>query len=310
MPPHDTDAVNLASEILIGTTRQNVGNLAVALVGLASTVVIIVWAAREYRTKHRPQLWILLAASLLGWLADSGARMLIGLQADPGANGLILYRAFGIDMAIWMGFMFPPYICFIGYSTFLAFEEGWTRRAFRLILPVAVTIDTAGEYVMIHGAHLYSYTGRQPLDLFGLPLVWPCAIVTTPMLTGATVALLSRHVHGRTWLLTLPLLGSGYIAYLAAVSWPSMVARSTDASSTALTIIGIATLGGLLATVHLLGLFLPEGPPRPRTKRPPEPDRLPAASDTDRSPAPACAPHPPHTGAGSRRTHDPRPSPL
>ncbi|GAB2736486.1 hypothetical protein [Kitasatospora kifunensis] len=250
-------SVPQASGILIGSTRQNVGNLAVAAFGLAAIVVLAVWAAREYRRKGRPQLWVLLGASLLTVLTDAAARLLTGLQSRPGANGLVLYRAFGIDIAVWMPLFFPAFVGFLGYATYLAIAEGHSRRRFWLILVIGGAADTVGEYVMMHAADLYTYTGAQPLKLFGLPLVWPWAFVSTPMLMGASVALLSHRIHGLRWLLALPLLGSGYLGYLAALFWPVIVARSTGMSSLALSGVGIVSLGFMLATLYVVSLFLP-----------------------------------------------------
>ncbi|MFD9419418.1 hypothetical protein ACFWC9_32590 [Streptomyces goshikiensis] len=264
MSPTSLPSISQASGILIGSTRQNVGNLAVAALGLAAIVVLVVWATREYRRKGRPHLWVLLGASLLTYLTDAAARMLTGLQSHPGANGLVLYRAFGIDIAIWMGLVFPAYVGFIGYATYRAIAEGHSRRRFWLILVISGAVDTTGEYVMMHAANLFTYTGAQPLKLFGLPLVWPWAFVSAPMLMGATVALLSHKIHGMRWLLALPLLGSGYLGYLAALFWPVIVARATGMSSLALSGIGLVSLGCMLATLYLVSLFLPSGSlPRP-----------------------------------------------
>ncbi|MEU6059100.1 hypothetical protein [Streptomyces sp. NPDC047097] len=257
----------LAVDILIGTTRQNAGNLAVAVLGLSATAYLVARAERERRREGRLALWILLAASVVTCLADAGARLLIGLQADPGANTLVMYRAFGIDMAIWMAFAFPPYVGFIGYATYLAYREGHARRRLWLILVVSAVADTVGEYVMIHAGGLYSYAGRQPLEVFGLPLVWPWVIVAAPMLMGALTALFADRLGGARVLLLLPLLGSGYLACLAAVGWPGMVARATAVGQPVLDLVGLVTLGGLLATVHLMSLPLPArpsaGPSRP-----------------------------------------------
>ncbi|MFD9061120.1 hypothetical protein ACFVZ3_06320 [Kitasatospora purpeofusca] len=287
-------AARVSNGILIGTTRQNIGNLAVALFGLASITVIAVWAVREQRRHRRPQLWVLLAASILTYLTDAAARMLTGLQSYPGANGLVVYRAFGIDIAVWMGCVFPAYVGFAGYATYLTFAEGRPRRTLWLILTIGGVADTAGEYIMIHAADLYSYIGRQPLKLFGLPLLWPWAFISAPMLMGATVALLSRKLHGITWLLALPLLGSGYLAYLSALFWPAMVARVTDMSTPLLSIIGLATLGCMLSTLYVLSLFLPAGP------GPDKQDRE-AIGPTARIPTPAQPHSPPADGAQELR---------
>ncbi|MEU0355257.1 hypothetical protein [Streptomyces cyaneofuscatus] len=276
---------DLTVDILIGTTRQNTGNLAVAVLGLTATAYLIVRAEKERRRKGSAALWLLLAASVVTCLADAGARMLIGLQADPGANSLVMYRAFGIDMAIWMAFAFPPYVGFIGYTTYLVYRERRAPRTLWTILVVSAVADTVGEYIMIHAGQLYSYTGRQPLELFGLPLVWPWVIVAAPMLMGALTALFADQLRGLRSLLLLPLLGSGYLACLSAVGWPGMVARATAVDQLTLDLLGLVTLGGLLATLHLMTLLVPD-----------------AASSLD-----PAAPHTPGAPAGPPTHHPDQP---
>jgi hypothetical protein len=259
-------------DILIGTTRQNIANLAVLTLGVIGITVLLVWAVREQRAKARPQMWWILAAAVLAILGDAGARMLTGLQSRPGADGVLLYRAFDVDIAIWMGFAFCPYIGFAGYLTFQALIEGRPRSRIWGILAVGTAIDVAGEYLMIHLGDLYYYRGAQPLKLFGLPLVWPMAFVATPMLIGATLAVLTRRVRGAAWLLTLPLLSSGYIAFLAALTWPVMVARTTGMNQPLLDAVGVLGIGCMLATLYLITLFLParsgSPPRRPQERHP------------------------------------------
>ncbi|MEU5796902.1 hypothetical protein ABZ800_25745 [Streptomyces sp. NPDC047813] len=268
-----------AVHVFIGTPRQNVGNAALAILGSAATALLVVRAERDRQSKGNTALWTLLAASVITCLADAGARMLIGLQADPGANSLVMYRAFGIEMAVWMAFAFPPYVGIIGYSTYLVFREKRHRRSLWLILVVSALADTGGEYVMMHGGHLYSYVGRQPLKVVGLPLVWPWVIVAAPMLMGALVALFDTSLRGARRLLLLPLLGSGYLACLAAVGWPGMVARATALGQTALDVTGLVTLGGLLATVYVMSL------PLPAHTAAPHPAQKPAAGGASPDPA-------------------------
>ncbi|MFC9932194.1 hypothetical protein [Streptomyces sp. NPDC127190] len=58
-------------------------------------------------------------------------------------------------------------------------------------------------------------------------------------------------------LLALPLLGSGYLAYLAALFWPAIIARATAMSNLLLSVIGLVTLGSMLSTLYVVSLFLP-----------------------------------------------------
>ncbi|MFI0977703.1 hypothetical protein ACH4SP_11865 [Streptomyces sp. NPDC021093] len=80
------------------------------------------------------------------------------------------------------------------------------------------------------------------------------------MCLGGLVFHLGRRLDGAQWLLLIPLIGSGYLAFLPLVAWPAIIAVHGDTTDPVTTLAGLAGIATQLAAFHLLTLQLA---PRP-----------------------------------------------
>jgi hypothetical protein len=263
--------MTLAWGVLHGSIAQQVAEALLFTAATLGNLALAIWAYREWRNSNRPALAVILIGAAVNTLGDAGARLLVGLRADPASNSPLFYRAFDIDIAIWMAPAFPIYAGVGGYLTYLALRNRWAVRKFWFTVGALVLADIAGELAMIHLGQLYGYVGNQSLKLLGLPLVWPAGYVLTGVLTGALVFFLGQRLTGARQLLLLPITSSAYFGILTVVSWPAIVVVHTDLPPIATSLVGLATLAGMATVTYVLTTFL-------------RPAAAPATADTDRLP--------------------------
>ncbi|MFD3612127.1 hypothetical protein ACFWXA_29420 [Streptomyces atroolivaceus] len=244
----------LAAEILTGTTRQNIANVVVVIVMGLVTLALAAKAARDWRRARRPHLAILLACSVLAAVNDPGARYLCGYRGLPDSPAL--FSAFGVNITPWMETAFPVYIALGAYVFYRGLENGWTTKRYWTACGIFAGATTAADLININFLHIYHYVGDQPLKIFNTPLVWPLAYAVTSIAIGALLHFLGNQLRGAQWLLALPVLGSGYIGIMAAVSWPSMLLLHSDAAPIAREAGGVVTVACMLATLALVPPFM------------------------------------------------------
>ncbi|MBB5120223.1 hypothetical protein AF335_17330 [Streptomyces eurocidicus] len=250
---------------LAGNTREQTGATLTLIAVTGAVIALITWAAHEHRSKGRIQLWILLTASFLSWATDAGGRFLLQITISRSADQLVLFQSFGTEQPLWYLMVNIVTLSFPAYLAFLAFTDGWSPGKYWLTVTICTAVDMALEYLTIHVAGVYSYTGFQTLRLYGLPLVWPISYVTVSMCMGALVFFFGKQLNGIRWLLALPMLGSGYMGFITVTSWPALVALKTDLNTSGRFAAGVLTAVGLLAILYTISLFLKAAPDLPAT---------------------------------------------
>lgn len=253
--------MNLAGEMLRGNLVQNIANVLVFSLFSAATIVMCVWAVLEWR-RHRPALSVFFIGSIFSAWGDAGFRLMAGLHTPPETSHPVLYEGFGIQVGIWMLPLFPVYVAGIGYLTYLALERRWSPRRFWAIIAASICADAAAEWLAINVGQMYVYRGPQPLQVLGLPLVSPFALVAAPALTGALVFFMDRHLNGVRKLLLIPLAGAAAPGMTTVVAWPMILARHSSLNPTVVSLFGLATIAYILIVFHVLTTFLRQAPSR------------------------------------------------
>jgi len=190
-------------------------------------------------------------------------------------NGSIgTYEILGRTMPLFVPVIYPWYIGGLAYYTCRRFEKGVTTGdVFRLW----------GAYVLINFAleapglltDVYTYYGKQPLNLWGHPMWWGAANAFTALVAGALVFGL-RRLGATGWALlgAVPLIFMSEGLSNAGAGWPMYATLNDDGLSYAWTYAATAVTLGLIA----FGVWLiaqvaqqarpvrsPVGPPAPRT---------------------------------------------
>jgi hypothetical protein len=236
---------------------QTVGTVICLTLGIGSTLALLAWGIAEWRRRDRCQLLVLLAGSLIGFLTSTGLDLVANAELPPPISvSPVIYRLFGLHETHWTLTVYPVFLALPAYLAFLALTEQWSRRAFWLTALILTAFNFAGELFMVGMAHLYRYAGQQPLLVCGASLMWDTVYVTENMLMGALLYFLGSRLHGTAWLLTLPIIGSGFMGFMVVVGWPGMIAIHAEVSRAAVPALGVATLACCAAVLHMISLHL------------------------------------------------------
>jgi hypothetical protein len=110
--------------------------------------------------------------------------------------------------------------------------------------------------------HTYSYYGHQPFDIWGFPLWWGFVNPVMPMVAGAMIYAVRRHLRGLQLLAVIPLIPMADGLANGATAWPTWVALNQhDVSYFWTYLASLVTLGLALYSVWMISLFVA----RPRT---------------------------------------------
>ncbi|MEU3462912.1 hypothetical protein ABZ721_23560 [Streptomyces sp. NPDC006733] len=247
--------MNLAWDILRGSTEQRVTNVGILAVGVIGGVILGVWAYREWRRKQRAALTILLVSGALSIFGDAAARPLVGFHTDAVTEYPVVYQMFDRPISFWLPAAFPLYAA-MGYVAYLALDDRWTKRRFLTWVGGLVVIEAVAELIMINFGHAFAWTQNQPLEVLGLGMVWPPTWVMSGMITGALIFFFGRHLNPARQLLLLPLTSSPYFGMMVILSWPTIIAVNSPLAGIATTALGLVTLAGMAALLYVLTTFM------------------------------------------------------
>jgi hypothetical protein len=219
---------------------------------LAIIVFLAAQGARDWRSRRRPHLAVVLAATCLGFFTDGAAHWLLRIHLSEGARPWVIYESFGIETPLWMLPYYPGFFGLGAWVALCALDRGWSAGRFWRAYAALVVGNVTGELLMIHGGNLYAYLGAQPLEVWRLPLLWSFGYAGVGVLMGAFVHVLGGGLHGAQWLLVVPVVGSGSIGFLLLIAWPSLVMMHASASETLVWTSGVLSAGTVLATVSLV----------------------------------------------------------
>jgi hypothetical protein len=171
------------------------------------------------------------------------------------------FTLLGRHVPLMMPFVYSWFVGGQGYLFYRIFERGIDRRRLFQLYGLVVLVNIALESPGI-AANVYTYYGKQPMDLWGFPLWWGIINPLMPMIAGTAIYKLKP-------LLTTPQLVLATIAIIpcadgaanAIVGWPVIAALNTNVGYAGTWVASFITLGLGLSVAWLVSLLVA----RPRT---------------------------------------------
>jgi hypothetical protein len=166
------------------------------------------------------------------------------------------FTLLGRHVPLMMPFVYSWFVGGQGYLFYRIFERGIDRRRlfqlWGLVFLVNIALESPGII-----ADVYTYYGKQPLDIWGFPLWWGFINPLMPMIAGAMIYKLRPHMSA-AW--TVP----AVIAIIpmsdgianAAAGWPVIAALNTNVGYAGTWIASFITLGLALFVVWIVGLLV------------------------------------------------------
>jgi hypothetical protein len=157
---------------------------------------------------------------------------------------------------LMMPFVYSWFVGGQGYLFYRIFDRGIDRRRlfqlWGLVFLVNIALETPGI-----ASNVYTYYGKQPLDIWGFPLWWGFINPLMPMIAGALIYKLKPH-------LTVAPLMLAVVAIIpmadgianAAAGWPVIAALNTDVGYAGTWIASFITLGLALFVVFIVALLV------------------------------------------------------
>ena len=146
------------------------------------------------------------------------------------------------------------YIWYVGGQsviTFRSLERGALARdiwkLYGIFFVANLICETPGLYM-----NLYTYYGRQPLNFFRLPLLWPVVNSMMPILAGTLVYLLRPYMKGWRVLGVIPLIPAADGAANIAAAWPTWSALNTRLPTPLIWVAGCVTIALASLMIHVI----------------------------------------------------------
>jgi hypothetical protein len=146
------------------------------------------------------------------------------------------------------------YIWYVGGQsviTFRSLERGAVARdiwkLYGIFFVANLICETPGLYM-----DLYTYYGRQPLNFFRLPLLWPVVNSMMPILAGTLVYLLRPYMKGWRVLGVIPLIPAADGAANIAAAWPTWSALNTRLPTAVIWVAGCGTIALASLMIHVI----------------------------------------------------------
>jgi hypothetical protein len=214
---------------------------------------MLLYAAREARRTRSPLFLCFLLGGAISVLWEPLVDVL-GQCYLPAKGQWHAFTEIGRPIPLMMPFVYCWFVGGQGYLFYRIFKRGIdARRLFWLwgmVALVNVALETPGLV-----ADVYTYYGRQPLDIWGFPLWWAFVNPLMPMIAGATVYRLMAHLRTR-WALAavIAIVPMADGAANAAAGWPVVVALNTDVGYAGTWVAALVTLGLAALVVQLVAL--------------------------------------------------------
>jgi hypothetical protein len=157
---------------------------------------------------------------------------------------------------LMMPFVYSWFVGGQGYLFYRIFDRGISRRQLFQLYGLVVLVNIALESPGI-AANVYTYYGKQPMNLWGFPLWWGIINPLMPMIAGTAIYKLKP-------LLTTPQLVLAIIAIIpcadgaanAIVGWPVIAALNTDVGYAGTWVASFVTLGLGLSVAWIVSLLV------------------------------------------------------
>jgi hypothetical protein len=218
--------------------------------------VMFMFAFRELRRGKGPIFLCCLIGGAIAVIWEPIVDVLGQCWLPSRGQHWIAFTLLNRHIPLMMPFVYSWFVGGQGYLFYRLFERGIDRRQlfqlWGLVFLVNICLETPGI-----ATNVYTYYGKQPMDLWGFPLWWGLINPLMPMIAGALIYKLRP-------LLTQPWLIVAVIAIIpcsdgianAAAGWPVIAALNTDVGYAGTWIASFITLGLAAAVVWIVSLLV------------------------------------------------------
>jgi hypothetical protein len=174
-----------------------------------------------------PVLLLCLVGGLIACLWEPIVDVL-GMCYLPGKGQWNAFTVFDRPIPWLIPAVYSWYVGGMGYLAYRLFERGTDRRTvFRLwalLFAVNIVLESPGII-----ADVYTYYGKQPLNIWGFPLWWGFVNPVMPLIAGALIYKLRPHLRS-SWALLgiIPLIPMADGLANAAAGWPVFTALNSS----------------------------------------------------------------------------------
>jgi hypothetical protein len=168
----------------------------------------------------------------------------------------IAFTLLNRHIPLMMPFVYSWFVGGQAYLFYRLFQRGITRqRLFQLwglVFLVNICLETPGILT-----NVYTYYGKQPMDIWGFPLWWGFVNPLMPMIAAVLIFKLKPHMTAR-WLAlaTIAISPSADGVANAFAAWPVIAALNTDVGYVGTWIASFMTLGLAAFVVWIISLVV------------------------------------------------------
>lgn len=245
--------------------------------------VMVVFAVRELARGKGPIFLACLAGGAIAVIWEPIVDVLGQCWLPSRGQHWEAFTLLGRHVPLMMPFVYSWFVGGQGYLFYRIFDRGIDRRRLFQLYALVVLVNIALESPGIL-ANVYTYYGKQPMDIWGFPLWWGIINPLMPMIAGAAIYKLKP-------LLTMPQLIVAVIAIIpcadgaanAIVGWPVIAALNTNVGYAGTWVASFITLGLGLSVAWVVSLLVA----RPTTVGAPAVEAAPRPISSPKIPAPA-----------------------
>jgi hypothetical protein len=157
---------------------------------------------------------------------------------------------------LMMPFVYSWFVGGQGYLFYRIFDRGIDRRRLFQLWGLVFLVNIALESPGI-AANVYTYYGKQPMDIWGFPLWWGIINPLMPMIAGAAIYKLKPLLNTPQLIVaTIAIIPCADGAANAIVGWPVIAALNTNVGYAGTWVASFLTLGLGASAVWLVSLLV------------------------------------------------------
>jgi hypothetical protein len=218
--------------------------------------VMFMFAFRELRRGKGPIFLCCLIGGAIAVIWEPIVDVLGQCWLPSRGQHWIAFTLLNRHIPLMMPFVYSWFVGGQGYLFYRLFERGIDRRQlfqlWGLVFLVNICLETPGI-----ATNVYTYYGKQPMDLWGFPLWWGLINPLMPMIAGALIYKL-RPLLTQAWLIVavIAIIPCSDGIANAAAGWPVIAALNTDVGYAGTWIASFITLGLAAAVVWIVSLLV------------------------------------------------------
>jgi hypothetical protein len=216
----------------------------------------LVYGIRYWSKTDNPAIVCMIVGASLNTLIEPFCDHMAALLFFRG--DYIVLEFFGRPMPLWLTLLYSASYGSFGLLIYLKLIKGATRKEFWVMFACMAAVAILFELVLTNIDGLYDYYGgHQPLEFMEYPF-WMLGINGLGiMFTASMFYLLTPHLKGWRWLITLPLvpITTMMFAY-SACAYPAYIAINSQFPAIVVHLLGILSIAMSSAMIWILTLFV------------------------------------------------------